>query len=201
MLSIALTGGIGSGKSAVGDILSELGAIVIDSDQLARDVIERGTSGFDEVLARFGDGILVDGEISRAKLAEVIFSNEEARKDLEGIIHPRVRDLSARVLQASPEDSVVVNEIPLLFETQGQDRFDLVITVEADDEIRTKRLLDRGLKAYRIEKRISAQASRSERESIADFVIENNENLEELEKKVRKIWEFELVPQSKKKND
>jgi len=75
MLSIALTGGIGSGKSAVGDILSELGAIVIDSDQLARDVIERGTSGFDEVLARFGDGILVDGEISRAKLAEVIFSN------------------------------------------------------------------------------------------------------------------------------
>ena len=201
MLSIALTGGIGSGKSAVGDILSELGAIVIDSDQLARDVIERGTSGFDEVLARFGDGILVDGEISRAKLAEVVFSNEEARKDLEGIIHPRVRDLSARVLQASPEDSVVVNEIPLLFETQGQDRFDLVITVEADDEIRTKRLLDRGLKAYQIEKHISAQASRSERESIADFVIENNENLEELEKKVRKIWEFELVPQSKKKND
>ena len=91
MLSIALTGGIGSGKSAVGDILSELGAIVIDSDQLARDVIERGTSGFDEVLARFGDGILVDGEISRTKLAEVVFSNEEARKDLEGIIHPRVR--------------------------------------------------------------------------------------------------------------
>jgi dephospho-CoA kinase len=201
MLSIALTGGIGSGKSAVGDILSELGAIVIDSDQLARDVIERGTSGFDEVLARFGDGILVDGEISRAKLAEVIFSNEEARKDLEGIIHPRVRDLSARVLQASPEDSVVVNEIPLLFETQGQNRFDLVITVEADDEIRTKRLLDRGLKAYQIEKRISAQASRSERESIADFVIENSGNLEELEKKVRKIWEFELVPRSKKKND
>jgi dephospho-CoA kinase len=195
MLSIALTGGIGSGKSAVGDILSELGAIVIDSDQLARDVIERGTSGFDEVLARFG------GEISRAKLAEIIFSNEEARKDLEGIIHPRVRDLSARVLQASPEDSVVVNEIPLLFETQGQNRFDLVITVEADDEIRTKRLLDRGLKAYQIEKRISAQASRSERESIADFVIENSGNLEELEKKVRKIWEFELVPRSKKKND
>lgn len=201
MLSIALTGGIGSGKSAVGDILSELGAIVIDSDQLAREVIERGTSGFDEVLARFGDGILVDGEISRAKLAEVVFSNEEARKDLEGIIHPRVRDLSARVLQASPEDSVVVNEIPLLFETQGKDRFDLVITVEADDEIRTKRLLDRGLKTYQIAKRISAQASRSERESIANFVIENNGNLEELEKKVRQIWEFELIPQIKKKND
>ena len=201
MLSIALTGGIGSGKSAVGDILSELGAIVVDSDQLAREVIERGTSGFDEVLARFGDEILVDGEISRSKLAELVFNDEDARKDLEGIIHPRVRELSTRVLQKSPEDSVVVNEIPLLFETQGQDRFDLVITVEADDEIRTRRLLDRGLKSYQIEKRISAQASRSQRETIADFVIENNGNLEELEKKVIQLWNFEIIPRSKNQND
>ncbi len=201
MLSIALTGGIGSGKSAVGDILSELGAIVVDSDQLAREVIERGTSGFDEVLARFGDEILVDGEISRSKLAELVFNDEDARKDLEGIIHPRVRELSTRVLQKSPEDSVVVNEIPLLFETQGQDRFDLVITVEADDEIRTRRLLDRGLKSYQIEKRISAQASRSQRETIADFVIENNGNLEELEKKVIQLWNLEIIPRSKNQND
>jgi len=201
MLSIALTGGIGSGKSAVGDILSELGAIVVDSDQLAREVIERGTSGFDEVLARFGDEILVDGEISRSKLAELVFNDEGARKDLEGIIHPRVRELSSRVLQKSPEDSVVVNEIPLLFETQGQDRFDLVITVEADDEIRTRRLLDRGLKSYQIEKRISAQASRSQRETIADFVIENNGNLEELEKKVIQLWNLEIIPRSKNQND
>ncbi|MEY3346615.1 MAG: hypothetical protein RIR40_340 [Actinomycetota bacterium] len=201
MLSIALTGGIGSGKSAVGDILSELGAIVVDSDQLAREVIERGTSGFDEVLARFGDEILVDGEISRSKLAELVFNDEDARKDLEGIIHPRVRELSSRVLQKSPEDSVVVNEIPLLFETQGQDRFDLVITVEADDEIRTRRLLDRGLKSYQIEKRISAQASRSQRETIADFVIENNGNLEELEKKVIQLWNLEIIPRSKNQND
>jgi len=201
MLSIALTGGIGSGKSAVGDILSELGAIVVDSDQLAREVIERGTSGFDEVLARFGDEILVDGEISRSKLAELVFNDEDARKDLEGIIHPRVRELSTRVLQKSPEDSVVVNEIPLLFETQGQDRFDLVITVEADDEIRTRRLLDRGLKSYQIEKRISAQASRSQRETISDFIIENNGNLEELEKKVIQLWNFEIIPRSKNQND
>ena len=201
MLSIALTGGIGSGKSAVGDILSELGAIVVDSDQLAREVIERGTSGFDEVLARFGDEILVDGEISRSKLAELVFNDEDARKDLEGIIHPRVRELSTRVLQKSPEDSVVVNEIPLLFETQGQDRFDLVITVEADDEIRTRRLLDRGLKSYQIEKRISAQASRSQRETIADFVIENNGNLEELEKEVIQLWNLEIIPRSKNQND
>ena len=201
MLSIALTGGIGSGKSAVGEILGELGAIVIDSDQLARDVIERGTSGFDEVLARFGDEILVDGEISRSKLAELIFSDESARKDLEAIIHPKVRELSKLVIQRSPENAIVINEIPLLFETNGQDRFDLVITVEAEEEIRTKRLLDRGLKSYQIEKRISAQASRSQRESIADFVIENNGDLEALEKKVRQLWEIDLLPRNKKKND
>jgi dephospho-CoA kinase len=198
MLSIALTGGIGSGKSAVGEIFDELGAIVIDSDQLSRDVIERGTPGFDEVVARFGDVILVDGEISRSKLAEIIFVDEKARKDLESIIHPRVREIAERVVARAPEDAIVINEIPLLFETQGQGRFDLVITVEASDESRTKRLIDRGLKSYQIEKRISAQASRAERESISDYVIENDEGLEELERKVRRLWEDEILPRSRK---
>lgn len=198
MLSIALTGGIGTGKSAVGEIFDELGAIVIDSDQLSRDVIERGTPGFDEVVARFGDVILVDGEISRSKLAEIVFVDEKARKDLESIIHPRVREIAERVLARAPEDAIVINEIPLLFETQGQGRFDLVITVEASDENRTKRLIDRGLKSYQIEKRISAQASRAERESISDYVIENDQGLEELERKVRSLWEAEILPRSRK---
>jgi dephospho-CoA kinase len=198
MISIALTGGIGSGKSAVGEIFDELGAIVIDSDQLSRDVIERGKPGFDEVVARFGDVILVDGEISRSKLAEIIFVDEKARKDLESIIHPRVREIAERVVARAPEDAIVINEIPLLFETQGQGRFDLVITVEANDESRTKRLIDRGLKSYQIEKRISAQASRAERESISDYVIENDEGLEELERKVRRLWEDEILPRSRK---
>ena len=198
MLSIALTGGIGSGKSAVGEIFDEMGAIVIDSDQLSRDVIERGTPGFDEVVARFGDVILVDGEISRCKLAEIIFVDEKARKDLESIIHPRVREIAERVVARAPEDAIVINEIPLLFETQGQGRFDLVITVEASDESRTKRLIDRGLKSYQIEKRISAQASRAERESISDYVIENDEGLEDLERKVRRLWEDEILPRSRK---
>jgi len=198
MLSIALTGGIGSGKSSVGEIFDELGAIVIDSDQLSRDVIERGTPGFDEVVARFGDVILVDGEISRSKLAEIIFVDEKARKDLESIIHPRVREIAERVVARAPEDAIVINEIPLLFETQGQGRFDLVITVEASDESRTKRLIDRGLKSYQIEKRISAQASRAERESISDYVIENDEGLEDLERKVRRLWEDEILPRSRK---
>lgn len=198
MLSIALTGGIGSGKSSVGEIFDELGAIVIDSDQLSRDVIERGTPGFDEVVARFGDVILVDGEISRSKLAEIVFVDEKARKDLESIIHPRVREIAERVVARAPEDAIVINEIPLLFETQGQGRFDLVITVEASDESRTKRLIDRGLKSYQIEIRISAQASRAERESISDYVIENDEGLEELERKVRMLWEDEILPRSGK---
>lgn len=198
MLSIALTGGIGSGKSSVGEIFDELGAIVIDSDQLSRDVIERGTPGFDEVVARFGDVILVDGEISRSKLAEIVFVDEKARKDLESIIHPRVREIAERVVARAPEDAIVINEIPLLFETQGQGRFDLVITVEASDESRTKRLIDRGLKSYQIEKRISAQASRAERESISDYVIENDEGLEDLERKVRRLWEDEILPRSRK---
>lgn len=198
MLSIALTGGIGSGKSSVGEIFDELGAIVIDSDQLSRDVIERGTPGFDEVVARFGDVILVDGEISRSKLAEIVFVDEKARKDLESIIHPRVREIAERVVARAPEDAIVINEIPLLFETQGQGRFDLVITVEASDENRTKRLIDRGLKSYQIEKRISAQASRAERESISDYVIENDQGLEELERKVRSLWEDEILPRSRK---
>ncbi len=198
MLSIALTGGIGTGKSAVGEIFDELGAIVIDSDQLSRDVIERGTPGFDEVVARFGDVILVDGEISRSKLAEIVFVDEKARKDLESIIHPRVREIAERVLARAPEDAIVINEIPLLFETQGQGRFDLVITVEASDENRTKRLIDRGLKSYQIEKRISAQASRAERESISDYVIENDQGLEDLERKVRSLWEDEILPRIRK---
>jgi len=198
MLSIALTGGIGTGKSAVGEIFDEMGAIVIDSDQLSRDVIERGTPGFDEVVARFGDVILVDGEISRSKLAEIIFVDEKARKDLESIIHPRVREIAERVVARAPEDAIVINEIPLLFETQGQGRFDFVITVEASDESRTKRLIDRGLKSYQIEKRISAQASRAERESISDYVIENDEGLEDLERKVRRLWEDEILPRSRK---
>lgn len=198
MLSIALTGGIGSGKSLAGEFFQELGAVVIDSDQLAREVIERGTEGFDEVLSRFGDEILNGGEIDRSKLAEIVFKDESARRDLEEIIHPKVRESALKIAARVPGDGVVINQIPLLFETKGAGRFDFVITVSADLEVRKARLNERGLKSYEIERRISAQATDSQRESIANFIIRNNGSVEELERAVAELWEREILPRVKK---
>jgi dephospho-CoA kinase len=194
MLSIALTGGIGSGKSLAAEFFEELGAVVIDSDQLARDAIERGTPGFDEVVASFGDAILLGGEIDRAKLAEIVFKDEQARRNLEAIIHPRVRDIATRIAARVPQDGVVINQIPLLFETNGKSRFDVVITIASTLENRKARLAQRGMKSYEIERRISAQASDEQRASIADIVIENDGTQEELEARVAEVWEREILP-------
>ena len=192
MLSVALTGGIGSGKSTVAEIFEELGAIVIDSDQLAREVIERGTSGYDAVLSRFGDSILKEGEIDRSALGAIVFADEEARKDLEAIIHPLVRERSEKIASRAGDSQIVINQIPLLVETSGAKRFDFVITVEADLEIRRERLRARGMKDYEISRRISAQASDEEREAIANIVITNNGSLDELTREVERVWDSEL---------
>ncbi|NDE83527.1 MAG: dephospho-CoA kinase [Actinobacteria bacterium] len=198
MLSIALTGGIGSGKSLAAEFFEELGAVVIDSDQLARDAIERGTPGFDEVVASFGDAILSGGAIDRAKLAEIVFKDELARRNLEAIIHPRVRDIATRIAARVPQDGVVINQIPLLFETNGKSRFDVVITVASTLENRKARLAQRGMKSYEIERRINAQASDEQRASIADIVIENDGTQEELEARVAEVWEREILPRINK---
>ena len=192
MLSVALTGGIGSGKSTVAEIFEELGAIVIDSDQLAREVIERGTSGYDAVLSRFGDSILKEGEIDRSALGAIVFADEKARKDLEAIIHPLVRERSEKIASRAGDSRIVINQIPLLVETSGAKRFDFVITVEADLEIRRERLRARGMKDYEISRRISAQASDDEREAIANIVITNNGSLDELTREVERVWDSEL---------
>lgn len=198
MLSIALTGGIGSGKSLAGEFFQELGAVVIDSDQLARDVIERGTEGFDEVLSRFGDEVLDDGEINRSKLSEIVFKDENARRDLEEIIHPKVRELATRIAARVPSEGVVINQIPLLFETKGANRFDFVITISANLEVRKARLAERGLKSYEIERRISAQVTDEERESIANYVIQNEGSIDDLERAVQGVWEREILPRTRK---
>ncbi len=196
MLKVAVTGGIGSGKSAVGEILEELGAVIVDADELARTVVERGNSGYDQVIATFGDEVLTSGEIDRAKLADLVFSDPELRKKLEGIIHPLVREAAEEIMKSAPSGSVVVNEIPLLFETNGAKRFDFVIAVQTPMELRIERLSQRGMKLYEIEKRIAAQASDQERASIANVIVVNDGSLDQLRSKVEELWFTQLKPKA-----
>jgi dephospho-CoA kinase len=196
MLVVALTGGIGAGKSTVAQNFAELGALVVDADQLARMAIERGSDGFAEVLLRFGDEIILNGDIDRKKLAEIVFSDEDARKDLEKIIHPRVQATFAEVVEDLEHDDILIYEIPLLAETDAAEKFDYIITVEADIELRKARLLKRGLYISQIEKRMAAQASQESREAIADSVIRNDGDEDSLLRQVENLWESVLLPLS-----
>ena len=189
MRVIALTGGIGSGKSLAAEYFADLGALVIDADQLARAAIERGSSGFDEVVSIFGDSILKNGDIDRRALGELIFRNPELKNKLESIIHPWIRKEFEEAVASLKADEVLVYEIPLLFETQAQDRFDVVITIEAPMESRISRLRAKGLHISEIESRIASQATREQRESVADFLIENDGNEDDLLRKVENIWD------------
>jgi dephospho-CoA kinase len=189
MRIIALTGGIGAGKSLVAQYFSELGARVVDADQLSRLAIERGSEGFDEVLLRFGESILRDGDIDRKALAEIVFADASARADLEAIIHPRVRELFNEVVADLEPDETLVYEIPLLVESNAAANFDLVITVEADLEMRKERLRKRGMFISEIERRIAAQASREEREAQADHIITNDGDEDALLRSVENLWE------------
>ena len=196
MLVVALTGGIGAGKSTVAQNFAELGALVIDADQLARMAIERGSDGFAEVLLRFGDEIILNGDIDRKKLAEIVFSDEAARKDLEKIIHPRVQAIFSEAVEDLDEDDILIYEIPLLVETDAAEKFDYVITVEADLELRKSRLLKKGLYISQIEKRMAAQATQESREAIADYVIYNDGDEDSLLRQVENLWESVLQPLS-----
>jgi len=196
MLVVALTGGIGSGKSTVAQNFAELGALVIDADQLARMAIERGTDGFADVLLRFGDEVILNGDIDRKKLAEIVFSDEKARKDLESIIHPRVQALFAQAVADLEGDDILIYEIPLLVETGAAEKFDYVVTVESDIELRKARLLKKGLYISQIEKRMASQASEEARTAIADAVIRNDGDEDSLLRQVENLWESVLLPQS-----
>ena len=190
MLVVGLTGGIGSGKSLAAQFFAELGALVIDADQLARDAIERGSDGFDELIATFGDSILSNGLVDRRALGELVFRDAEAKKKLEGIIHPIVRREFEEAVQSLEQDQILIYEIPLLFETKAMERFDYIVTVEADMQLRKERLLKKGLRNSEVESRIAAQASREERVSIADQVFENNGSEDELLRGVENLWEL-----------
>lgn len=198
MLRVALTGGIGSGKSLVGEILEELGALVIDSDQLAREVIERGSPGYEEVVTAFGDSILSEGQIDRSKLAAVVFNESDLRKKLESIIHPLVREAAEKLARKLPSGAILINQIPLLVESDGAKRFDYVVTVSADEEIRRERLRLRGLKDYEITQRMAAQVSDSEREKIANYIIRNDGSIDELTRAVEELMANELLPRAQR---
>ena len=189
MKVIALTGGIGSGKSLVADYFLSMGAKVIDADQLARQAIERGSEGFDEVVAKFGDAILKDGDIDRKALGEIVFSDETKRRELEAIIHPKVQGALAEARKRLGADEILIYEIPLLVETNAASKFDLVITVEAPIDVRIERLKSRGLLHSEIEKRISSQATPEMRKSVSNIVIDNDGSQEDLLRKVEAIWE------------
>lgn len=190
MLIVALTGGIGSGKSMVGDMFADLGAVVVDSDQLAREVVERGSDGFDQVLAAFGDGILKNGDLDRPSLAELIFKDAKKRVQLEQITHPLIRKAFTKVIEAADANSIVINQIPLLVESKNNYRFDYTITVVAGEDVRSERLQKKGFSSQQIQQRMQAQTSDSEREAISDTVITNNKSESELRDQVEKIWEL-----------
>ena len=193
---VGLTGGIGSGKSLAAQFFSQLGALVIDADQLARSVIERGSEGFDEVLLRFGDTVLKNGDIDRVALGQIVFENPEAKKDLEEIIHPRIRAEFEEAVGSLNPGQIMVYEIPLLVETNAADRFDFVITVESDAELRKQRLRARGMFHSDIEKRMASQATEEHRRAIADCVLTNNGSEDELLRQVENVWESTILPRA-----
>jgi dephospho-CoA kinase len=187
---LGLSGGIGSGKSTVAKILTDLGAVVIDADVIAREVLEPGQIGYENTILSFGESVLSEsGSIDRKKLAELVFQNPVQLAKLEAIIHPAVIDRVAQIRESLPETSTVVYDTPLMFEKQLQGQFDKVLIVSADIELRRSRLLERGLELNDINARMANQATDEQRESIADFVIQNNGSLAQLQEQVAKVWQ------------
>ena len=189
MVRVALTGGIASGKSMVATELAARGAIVIDADVLAREVVEPGTSALAAIIDRFGADLLSDGRLDRARLAEIVFADPLARRDLERIVHPAVRARAAELERAAGAAAVVVHVIPLLVETGQQEDFDLVVTVDVDHETQIQRLMTRnGFTRAEAESRIAAQASREDRRIAADVVLDNTGSVTQLREQVDALW-------------
>jgi dephospho-CoA kinase len=174
-MQVGLTGGIGSGKSTVAALLRERGAVVIDSDALAREVVEPGTPGLAAVVEAFGDDVLAeDGSLDRATLAKRVFVDEGFRRRLQDILHPLIRARSAEIAGAAPAGALVVHDIPLLVETGQADRFDVVLVVDVPVETQVERMVrDRGWTREEAEARVRAQAGRDERLAVATYVLDN----------------------------
>jgi dephospho-CoA kinase len=190
VLLVGLTGGIGSGKSTVARMLADRGAVVLDADVLAREAVEPGTAGFDAVLARFGEAVRSpDGSLDRARLAEIVFDDDDARRDLEAIVHPRVRLRIAEAVAAlTDSDAVVVVDSPLLIETGGHESFPMVVVVTAPDEARIARLTARGMGERDARARMTAQMPLKDKAAHADVLLDNGGSESELEAQVDRLW-------------
>lgn len=189
-MRVGLTGGVGSGKSTVAGLLAEHGAVIVDADAIAREVVRAGTPGFDAVVARFGRGVVgADGELDRAALATIVFGDERARADLNAIVHPLVGQRSAAVAAAAPPGAVVVHDIPLLVESHLAPAFDAVVVVEAEPGTRLARLAARGMSEADARARMAAQASDEQRRAVASEVIDNDGSLAALRAEVDALWE------------
>jgi dephospho-CoA kinase len=189
MLRVGLTGGIASGKTVVSDRLARLGAVVIDADVLAREVVEPGTPALAGIEARFGPAVVSGGHLDRAALGAIVFADEQARRDLEQIVHPAVRARAAEIESSAPGDAVVVHVIPLLVEAAQQGDFDVVVVVDVDRGTQLARLRSRSsLTVAEAEARLAAQATREQRRSVAHRVLDNSGSVVDLEHQVDELW-------------
>ncbi|MFG3493539.1 dephospho-CoA kinase [Streptomyces sp. NPDC047928] len=191
MLTVGLTGGIGAGKSEVSRLLVSYGAVLIDADRIAREVVEPGTPGLAAVVDAFGAEVLTaEGTLDRAKLGSVVFAEPERLATLNGIVHPLVGARSAELQAAAAPDAVVVHDVPLLTENGLAPLYDVVVVVDASPETQLDRLVRlRGMTEDDARARMAAQADREQRRGIADLIIDNDGPLEALEPQVREVWE------------
>ncbi|TDD23339.1 dephospho-CoA kinase [Actinomadura sp. KC06] len=191
MLKVGLTGGIGSGKSEVSARLRERGAVVIDADKIAREVVAPGTPGLAAVVAEFGEDVLLpDGALDRAKVGRIVFSDPERLAALNGIVHPLVGERTKELMDAAPADAVVVYDVPLLAENGLAEMYDEVVVVDAPEEVQLDRLVARrGMTEDDARARMASQASRAERRAVATHVIDNSGTLDDLKSQVDALWE------------
>ncbi|WP_030256200.1 dephospho-CoA kinase [Streptomyces violens] len=191
MVKVGLTGGIGAGKSEVSRLLASYGAVIVDADKIAREVVEPGTPGLAAVVEAFGTDVLTpDGTLDRPKLGALVFADSDRLKALNAIVHPLVGARSAELEAAAGQDAVVVHDVPLLTENGLAPLYDTIVVVDAAPETQLRRLVTlRGMTEDEAKARMSAQATREQRLAIADFVIDNDGPLEALEPQVREIWE------------
>ncbi len=196
MLRLGLTGGIGSGKSTVASRLAEQGAVLVDADQLARAVVAAGTPGLAEVVEAFGNGVLArSGELDRAALGRIVFADDQARRRLEAITHPRIAEATAAAVAAAPPGSVVVHDVPLLVEKRMGPAYHLVLVVHADVEERVRRLVAlRGMPEDDARARIAAQADDEQRRAAADVWLDNTGERGQVLTAVDRLWRTRLRP-------